>query len=294
MLTQDELVTIIIPSLNSPIINHVIDEILQQSNGENIRQIVVVGKDELNLVKEDQKVTFIDTGDPVRASVARNIGIRSAESDILIFLDSDCLPQKDWLMQHIQAHQDGHAVVGGSVTLANNTYWQLVYNLTLFHEFLETLPSSDRDYLPTLNLSVKKQVISEVGMLDEDIDRVEDIDWTTRIRRQGMQPYFWRSAIIDHVHNRRDFKAVWTDCAHSGYHMRKLRLQHQDMLQAPKLFNYPLLILLLSPLIAFFVTFRIVKRQPALFLKKYWYTLPPIYLSKIGWCWGASRSKPIK
>jgi GT2 family glycosyltransferase len=132
-----------------------------------------------------------------------------------------------------------------------------------------------------------------VGGMDETIDRVEDIDWTTRMRREGIQPYFWPQAAVYHQHNRDKLKLVWQDCAHSGYHMRWLRLRHHDMLQAPILFRYPRLIWWLSPFIAAWTTLRIFAKQPTTFLR-YWYTLPAIYLTKIGWCWGASRPHPIK
>jgi len=227
-------------------------------------------------------------GKPISAARARNLGIKESVSDLLIFLDSDCIPQPDWLSEHAEAHSAGHPVVGGGVLPKGNNYWQLVYNLTLFHEFLSTTNPGSRDYLPTLNISVERQVIQTVGGMDEKIDRVEDIDWTTRMRRAGFQPYFWPAASVDHLHNRTNLRRVWQDCALSGYHMRWLRLHHRDMLQAPGILRYRRLVLLLAPVIASWATLRIMFNQPNM-LKKYWYTIPSIYLTKIGWCWGASR-----
>ena len=286
-------VAIIIPSLNSPLIDQVLEAIKSQAEIEKVGQIIVVGKDDAGLISQTDCIQLIDTGHPVRASQARNLGMARAQAEILIFMDSDCLPRPGWLAQHIAAHEAGHTVVGGGVIPAGRNYWHLVYNLTLFHEYLSSAPAGPRDYLPTLNLSVARAVIEQVSGMDEAIDRVEDIDWTTRMRRAGIQPYFWPAAAVYHQHNRDNMKLVWQDCAHSGYHMRWLRLRHQDMLQAPVLFRWPRLVWWLSPLIAAWTTGRIFARQPVTFLR-YWYTLPAIFLTKIGWCWGASRPQPIK
>lgn len=286
-------VAVVIPSLNSPIIDRVLAAIESQAQFEELSQIVVIGKDEADLIPSKEPIQLIDTGQPISASQARNRGIAATQAEIIIFLDSDCLPQPGWLAQHIAAHAAGHKVVGGGIVPAGHNYWHLVYNLTLFHEVLSLASAGPRDYLPTLNLSVDRTVIEQVGGMDETIDRVEDIDWTTRMRRAGIQPYFWPEAAVYHQHNRHNLKRVWQDCAHSGYHMRWLRLHHQDMLQAPRLFHYPRLIWWLSPLISAWTTLRITARQPATFTR-YWYTLPAIYLTKIAWCWGASRTQPIK
>ena len=286
-------VAIVIPSLNSPIIDQVLAAIESQAGIEYVQQIVVVGKDKAGLIPQKEPIQLIDTGQPIRASQARNKGIAATQAEIIIFLDSDCLPQPGWLIQHIAAHAAGHKVVGGGIIPAGHNYWHLVYNLTLFHEVLTIAPAGPRHYLPTLNLSVGRTVIEQVGGLDEAIDRVEDIDWTTRMRRAGIQPYFWPEAAVYHQHNRHNLQRVWQDCAHSGYHMRRLRLRHQDMLQAPALFHWPRLVWWLSPLIAAWTTARILVRQSAAFWS-YWYTVPAIYLTKIAWCWGASRTRPIK
>ena len=86
---SDPAVAIIIPSLNSPIIDEVLDRVLAQDDQDKIEEIVVVGKDESRLIQEQPRIRFIDTGQPVKAPEARNIGIKSTTAEILQFLDSD-------------------------------------------------------------------------------------------------------------------------------------------------------------------------------------------------------------
>ncbi len=281
-------ISIIIPSLNSPLIDKVVSAILAQDGAENIEEVVIVGKDAAKLVPNHLRIRLIDTGQPVPPGTARNIGIRATTANLLIFLDSDCLPQAGWLHEHVAAHRAGHQVVGGGVLPDGENYWSLSYNLSMFHEYDSTAVSASRAYLPTLNLSVERQVIEKVGFLNEALPRSQDLDWTTRMNQAGYKPYFWPQAAIQHRHNRTTLAKAWRDWVRSGQYARQVRLNHADTLNTPGFLASPTLILLLSPLIAGWVTLKIGVKRP-LTLLRFPHTLPAIYLSKLAWCWGASR-----
>ena len=282
-------ISLVIPSLNSPIIDQVITQVLKQAHSELISEIVVVGKDELNLMPSHPSVRLIDTQTAVSAPVARNIGIQETTGEWLIFLDSDCIPQPNWLDQHHRMIIDNlYDVICGGVVPAGQNYWHLVYNLTLFHEVYTTTAAGSRHYFPTLNLAVRRSVIDDVGGLDETLIRGQDVEWTLRMTKAGYKLHLAPSAAVFHKHSRRDFAAVWRDCARSGFHMRRVRLENQEAFSTPFFLRSATLVLLLAPIIAAGVTANIIRKHLALFREKVW-TIPGIYLTKIAWCWGASR-----
>jgi glycosyltransferase involved in cell wall biosynthesis len=280
--------SIIIPSLNSPLIDQVVGKIQNQEGYSTNDEVIIVGKDDNELVKNQPGIQFIDTDRPVTAPVARNIGIDAAHGSLLVFIDSDCIPQPGWLIEHRNAHDAGHKVVGGSVLPVGDNYWHLVYNLTMFHEIFSTAPAGERPFLPTLNLSVERSVILKVGKLDPTLRKSQDLDWTTRMNEAGYQPYFWPGATIQHRHNRHTGEQVWQDAAKIGKYARQVRVRHHESLDTPSILQNRHLILFLSPLIAFYITGRIIVRRPNTMLR-HPETWPGIYLSKIAWCWGASR-----
>jgi len=277
---------IIIPNLNSPILDQVLDAVTAQEGIDTVRDLLIVGRDEPGLSKSSQRARLLDTSHPVNPAVARNLGIRHTSSPLLIFLDSDCIPQPGWLLAHQTAHRSGHAVVSGGVLPEGDGYWGLGYNLGMFNEYLTTGQAESRAILPTLNLSIERRVIDQVGLLGEHLPRSQDMEWTARMSEAGFQPFFWPAAAIDHRHNRTTARRVWQDCARSGYYSRKVRLQHGSLLDTPALLRHPSLLRILSPAIAAWATARIIARQPGI-LRRFPAHLPAIYITKLAWSWGA-------
>ncbi|MCL4803895.1 MAG: glycosyltransferase [Anaerolineae bacterium] len=286
-------VSVIIPSLNSPILDEVLAAILAQEGYADVGEILVVGKDEPGLIGHAPNVRLIDTGRPVNPAVARNIGIAESSAPLLIFLDSDCIPQPGWLRAHQAAHAAGYPVVGGGVLPRGENYWSLGYNLGMFQEYLTTRPTAERAILPTLNLSVERRAIAAAGPLDESLPRSQDMEWTARMAVAGFQPCFWPGAAVEHRHNRRTMRAVWDDCARSGYYSRQVRLRHGKLLQTPALLRHPSLMRLLSPAIAAVTTARIVAGQPVL-LRRFPAALPAVFLTKLAWAWGAGARNEVR
>lgn len=280
-------VSVIIPALNSRTISRTLDALLAQRELPRICEILVIGKDEPRLVHEVGPIHFIDTGRPVTAPVARNIGMEQARGNILAFVDSDCVPEVDWLRQLLLVQADGHPVVGGSVAFPPRPYWQLCYNLTMFHEFLVTTPMGYRANMGSLNLCVTRDVVERVGLMDERLDRGQDTEWTLRMRRNGYELFFVPSAVVMHlpeVHNLRRILKTWY---RSGTFNAWIRSEYSELIAPPPLNGHPVLQRALSPAVALAVTMRVFARD--LRLLRYAHTFPVLFATKVAWCLGASR-----
>lgn len=202
-------ISVIIPNLNSPIINEVLQALHQQQPLPY--ELIVVGRDDAVRITTNDLVHFIETPVPVSAAVARNIGAQQAHGDILWFLDADCLAYPQCLAYHLQAHQRGEVVVGGSITFDNTQYWHLCDNLAVFAPFLVTRPAGERPYLPSLNLSIRRELFCQLGGFDERFPGAsgEDTDLSFRIRQRGYRLFFEPAAVVNHRHHRINSGDLW-------------------------------------------------------------------------------------
>ena len=282
--TMLDAVSVVIPTQNDPLTAIVIMSV-QKELGDRC-ETIVVGRDDTHSLQQLPGIHFIDTGRRVGASHARNIGIAASSGQWLFFVDSDCIVQPGWAMALAGRMAGGAKVVSGSVTFPAANYWQLVYNISMFHEFMPHLPPSTRPFLPTLNLAVHRDVIHAVGGMDEQLARGQDVDWTIRMAMAGYDLFFEPRAAVSHHPQRSDFGTVWRYWQRSGYYNIRNRLRYADYLHTPRLMRSPPALRILAPLIAAYVTAGLFARSPHLL--RYAQTVPAIYLTKVAWCLGAA------
>ncbi|HRO90140.1 MAG TPA: glycosyltransferase [Promineifilum sp.] len=280
-------VSVIIPSLNAPTLGRALAAVVAQS--EPPHEVIVVGRDEAGTLQTHPAVQFIDTGVPVCAARARNLGMGAASGDLFLLLDSDCIPAPDWLARHRARHAAGETVVGGAVALQGSNYWAQSDNVSMFHDFVPQLPAGPRFLLPTLNLSVRREVFAAVGGMDESFPgaAAEDADWTVRIRRAGHRLWFDPAAVVAHSPARVAPRDVVRHWRYLGHNAIRVRLRYADEFKTPNGAQYAWWWRLFSPIIAAGVTAGIYAKRP---LRRYWAGLPVVYATKIIYCWGAARA----
>lgn len=280
-------VSVIIPSLNSPTLARTLTAVAAQTEVPD--EVIVVGRDEANVMTGFPSFRFIDTVEPACAARARNLGMVAAASDIVLLLDSDCIPRPDWLARHRARHAAGESVVGGAVDLKGDNYWAQSDNVSMFHEFVADLPAGPRFLLPTLNLSLRRDVFAGAGEMDESFPgaAAEDADWTIRIRRAGHRLWFDPTAVVSHAPARTTWPDVVRHWRNLGHNAIRVRLRYAEEFGTPAGAHHAWWWRWLSPLIALRVTAGVYAKRP---LWRYWLHLPIVYITKVIYCFGAARS----
>ncbi len=95
-----------------------------------------------------------------RAAAIRNKAVAASIGDYLIFLDGDCVPQRDFVAQHRRLAEKGHLVTGSRILLERDfTHKALlgklkIHEISRFAWFLERIRNNVNKFLPLLKIPV--------------------------------------------------------------------------------------------------------------------------------------------
>ncbi|MFN8485760.1 MAG: glycosyltransferase [Anaerolineae bacterium] len=281
--------SVIIPNLHSPIINQTLDAIAGQTWPLTHTEVIVVGLDRYGHVARYPFARHIDTGDPVSPACARNMGVRAARGDILVFLDADGIPRPDWLARVAAWFEEPDvAVVGGAVGVDwDEPYWTACDNAGMVYQFLPSAPAGERLHLTSFNLAVRRCVLERVGLFDETFPRPagEDTELTTRLRLAGHTLFFDPYLVATHRQSRGSCRAAMRKAWTLGYYSARVDRRYARHLGFPTLLLNPWALRLAAPLLAAAITWRILAQVPQVRRRALWCG---IYLAKLAWCWGAA------
>ena len=286
--------SIVIPNLHAPRIGEVLEALcLQERVDRNLYEILVVGRDRYGLVRQhaakDKRVMFLESERDLNPAEARNRGIKAARGKLIFFIDADCIAPSAWMATLLKTYHEGHPVVGGPIWFEDGDFWILSDNIAHFHDLLPDIGRGDnRHYmLATANMLVEKVILEKAGMFDESFPTAEDFGLSRRIRNIGYDLFFEPEAKIIHRPVRDSLGSVLRHSAAWARHSIRVRKRYRDELKSPWFLFQPMVLRLLSPAIAFAVTAKIFAKHPC--VRRYWYTAPVIFLTKLVWCWSAAR-----
>ncbi len=121
----------------------------------------------------------------------RNIGIKYGKGEIIVFIDSDCKPEKNWLYELvIPIREESEDIVAGFVKIEDK---HSLHNLTQ-----KSLDKKYIDECPTMNVAIQKDVFQTVGLYDETFQFGSDMDFCWRARKAGFNIRVNNKAIIHH------------------------------------------------------------------------------------------------
>jgi GT2 family glycosyltransferase len=141
-------------------------------------------------------------------SASRNMGIRNANSDWVLFLDDDLVLMPDVLEKHLQTHREqpgekvavlGHTryAPGTEITPFMDYLWDSGRSPLIDPALVENPNDAPFGFLHT-NTSVHRELLIRVGMLDETLPYGEDTELAYRLKQNGMRLVFRADIIADH------------------------------------------------------------------------------------------------
>lgn len=198
------MISIIIISKDEALLDDTLADVTSKAaDASESAEIIVVDASEGRLdhikLRYEQSVRWLDYQQPpgVRVSIAhqRNIGVRAAQGDIIVFTDAGCYPEEDWLKWMVDSLRSGEdAVAGASQDMSGASVFP-----NQFAAWLEG--SKESRYLvecPTLNFAFRRTIFDTIGGFDERFAYGSDVDFTWRLNDAGYRVRHIPEAIVRH------------------------------------------------------------------------------------------------
>jgi GT2 family glycosyltransferase len=210
--------SVIVPTYNrEKVLEKALEAYLAQSSPQFIHELLVVDDGSTDgtgsMVQEFGRRSAF----PIRylrqpnkgPAAARNVGIREARSNLVLFTDSDIIPEPDLVEQHIKWHKDNPqitAAVLGYVTWPPEIKatpfmrWYGEEGALFAYRQLRGKREADFRFFYTCNLSLKTDFLRTCGQFDEDFKSAswEDTELGYRLHKAGLRLLYNPEAVAFH------------------------------------------------------------------------------------------------
>ena len=160
------------------------------------------------------------------AGPARNAGVAASRGQVLAFLDSDCVPEPDWIAEGIAVLERFDFIGGRVKTFVRDPSapngveaFELVFNFN-FRRYIEKV-----GFTGTGNMFVPRAVFDRVGGFRSGVS--EDVDWCFRARALGYRLGYAERAVVSHPARVRwaDLERRWARMLAESYNLACERRQ---------------------------------------------------------------------
>jgi GT2 family glycosyltransferase len=128
---------------------------------------------------------------------ARNRGVERASGSVLVFVDANSLPSKNWLEQGLKCmEKTGADIVAGCVEFDFGSKPSAAKVVDAMTSIDQQQTVKERKAAFTANLFVKRDVFDSVGMFEEGVRSGGDVRWTTKATKAGHTISYCPDAVV--------------------------------------------------------------------------------------------------
>lgn len=166
------------------------------------------------------------------AAAARNAGIRATRGELVVFLDSDCIPRPEWLRRLVaplEGSPELGAVGGRVVAAASQSLLQRHAERQRYVSQETAFADPHMPYVLTASCCYRRKVLERLEGFHEDLRSAEDVDLAWRMQRElGLRALYVGDATVEHVH-RSTVRGIWRQWVRYGWGEVQLRARYPEV-----------------------------------------------------------------
>lgn len=255
-----------------------IDAVLNVDFSTKIEIIVVDdgSTDNTLNVLSDKPVKVIKHDFNKGRAAARNTGLKNAKGNIVAYIDDDCIPHTNWLLELVSPYADKSVIAVGGLTIpyrletlsqkylyatgyGNPAVLEFGRSNSVIHRLfvymknmLFPVSESSLEVFPVLevytgNCSYRKDVLIKVKGFDETLHFNEDTDISRRLRDEykDSKIVFAKKAVVENDYVSSVLKLI----EQSFLRSKSVLIYYKIQSKIPPIFPFPLLCLLISAIL---------------------------------------------
>jgi GT2 family glycosyltransferase len=199
-------VAVVIPNYNSAdLVSRCAASMLAQSLPGHRLDVLVVddgstdGSPDRLAASFGERITLIRQATNLGRSSARNAGAAATHAEVLVFVDSDCIPTDDgFIAAHLRALHAADTSFGAVLTPGNG-FWDRIQRDSIAGR-LQRFDGGDTSAFTTQNVAVRAEAFARAGGFDPLFDRhgFEDRDLFLRLSATGARAVYCAEAAVRH------------------------------------------------------------------------------------------------
>ena len=237
-------VSVVIPTLNrADTLSRTIDRIQQQSVSRDVYEVLVIdnnSSDHTQNVLREKAATYSNLKafkqPKPGAAPTRNVGIREASGDYVLFIDDDILADHELIENHLKYHEESSesSIIGTVVSHwdgSSDPFLRYLRDRGIFNPYnIACNRPMDFSYYHTGNVSTSRKLLQKVGGFNEEfhVYGMEDIELGYRLERHGSRMVPGVLARASHEYFPTYVQFV-ERCRQAGYSLGKLVELHPEL-----------------------------------------------------------------
>ncbi len=235
-------IAIVVPAKNEArYLRSCLDSLRLLQYPKELLEIVLVDNESidqtLEIAKEFSEVKTISKSGNIGA--VRNAGARMSKSDLIAFVDADCVPPPQWLSSSVSHIQNGASVVSAMISDAGE---QSPWIEKCWIEYLQSKYAFEISEVRTISsfcFLVRRDTMERVGWFNEELKTCEDSDLGYRISHLGDKLLVVKSIPTIHLGNAKTtteffMRQVWSGSSNlKNLFSHKLDLSELPSILAP-------------------------------------------------------------
>lgn len=154
-------------------------------------------------------------------AAARNNGAQHARGDVVLFLDSDCVPSPHWVARMVGALENGFDGVMGTLIAANDGVVPRLVQLEIEDRYRAMSAATNGvDFIAAPSCGFRRQAFLDLGGFNETLRQAEDVEMAYRFTAAGHRIAFVPNAPVAHAH-----QTTWNEFLRVKYRRAVGRLE---------------------------------------------------------------------